>query len=284
MNSVPSTRGSLRNLVHENFATSPVSAEFVRAALALRVRSCAASRRSTASRSGIGVQMSIKDWPADDRPREKLLARGAAALTDAELLAIFLRVGVVGLSAVGLARELLQRFGSMAAVVAAPRDEFCAVHGMGEAKFVQLQASVELARRALASAMTERPLLNTPDIVKDYLRLSLAHERVEVFVALWLDAQHKLIEMQVLFRGTLTQTSVYPREVVRAALAKNAAAVIFAHNHPSGSTAPSQADRSLTRVLKDALALIDVTVIDHCIVGRGETHSTVRSMAAMGDM
>ena len=176
--------------------------------------------------------MSIKDWPADDRPREKLLERGAPSLTDAELLAIFLRVGVVGISAVDLARELLQRFGSMAAVVAAPREAFCAVHGMGEAKYVQLQASVELARRALASAMAERPLLDTPDIVKDYLRLSLSHERVEVFVALWLDAQHKLIEMQVLFRGTLSQTSVYPREVVRAALAKNAASVIQAHNHP----------------------------------------------------
>lgn len=228
--------------------------------------------------------MSIKDWPADDRPREKLLERGADALTDAELLAIFLRIGVAGLSAVGLARELLQRFGSVAGVISAPRDEFCAVHGMGEAKYVQLQASVELARRALASAMTERPLLNSPDIVKDYLRLSLGHERVEVFVALWLDAQHRLIEMQTLFRGTLSQTSVYPREVVRAALAKNAAAVILAHNHPSGSTAPSQADRSLTHVLKGALALVDVNVLDHCIVGRGETHSAVRSMAAMGDM
>ena len=228
--------------------------------------------------------MSIKDWPADDRPREKLLERGADSLTDAELLAIFLRVGVVGTSAVGLARELLQRFGSMAAVVAAPRDEFCAVHGMGEAKFVQLQASVELARRALASAMAERPLFNTPEIVKDYLRLSLAHERVEVFVALWLDAKHQLIEMQVLFRGTLSQTSVYPREVVRAAIAKNASGVILAHNHPSGGTVPSQADRTLTTLLKSALALIDVTVIDHCIVGRGETHSTVHSMAMMGEM
>ena len=228
--------------------------------------------------------MSIKDWPADDRPREKLLDRGAASLTDAELLAIFLRVGVVGTSAVGLARELLQQFGSMAGVVAAPREAFCAVHGMGEAKFVQLQASVELARRALASAMSEQPLLNTPEIVKDYLRLSLAHEPVEVFVALWLDAQHKLIDTQVLFRGTLTQTSVYAREVVRAALAKNAAGVILAHNHPSGGSSPSQADRSLTRQLKDALALIDVAVLDHCIVGRGDSNTTVRSMAMMGEM
>ena len=228
--------------------------------------------------------MSITDWPADDRPREKLLDRGAASLTDAELLASFLRVGVVGTSAVGLARELLRQFGSMAGVVAAPREAFCAVHGMGEAKFVQLQASVELARRALASAMSERPLLNTPEIVKDYLRLSLAHEPVEVFVALWLDAQHKLIDTQVLFRGTLTQTSVYAREVVRAALAKNAAGVILAHNHPSGGSSPSQADRSLTRQLKDALALIDVAVLDHCIVGRGDSNTTVRSMAMMGEM
>ena len=228
--------------------------------------------------------MSIKDWPADDRPREKLLALGADALSDAELLAIFLRVGVVGKSAVELARELLQRFGSVAGIVAAPRDEFCAVHGMGEAKFVQFQAAIELARRALASAMSERPMLNTPDIVKDYLRLSLGHERVEVFVALWLDAQHRLIEMQILFRGTLTQTSVYPREVVRAALSKNAAAVILAHNHPSGSTAPSQADLSLTQLLKSALALVDVTVLDHCIVGLGATQTAVRSMAMMGEM
>ena len=228
--------------------------------------------------------MSIKDWPADDRPREKLLALGADALSDAELLAIFLRVGVVGKSAVELARELLQRFGSVAGIVGASRDEFCAVHGMGEAKFVQFQAAIELARRALANAMSERPLLNTPDIVRDYLRLSLGHERVEVFVALWLDAQHRLIDMQVLFRGTLTQTSVYPREVVRAALAKNAANVILAHNHPSGSTTPSQADRSLTQLLKSALALVDVAVLDHCIVGRGETQSSVRSMAMMGDM
>jgi DNA repair protein RadC len=229
--------------------------------------------------------MSIKDWPADDRPREKLLERGAATLTDAELLAIFLRVGVVGLSAVGLARELLQQFGSMAGVINAPRDQFCTVHGMGEAKYVQLQAAVELARRALASALSERPLLENLDVVKDYLRLSLAHERVEVFVALWLDAANKLIEMQVLFRGTLTRTSVYPREVVRAALAKNAASVILAHNHPSGGTHPSSSDRALTQLLKDALALIDVAVIDHCIVGSsGEAHSSVRSMAAMGEM
>lgn len=228
--------------------------------------------------------MSIKDWPADDRPREKLQELGADALTDAELLAIFLRIGVTGKSAVELARDMLRHFGSVAGVVSATADEFCAVHGLGLAKYVQLQASVELTRRALASEMSEQPLLNSPEIVKDYLRLSLAHERVEVFVALWLDARHQLLEMQTLFRGTLTQTSVYPREVVRAAIAKNAAAVILAHNHPSGATAPSHADRALTRVLKSALALVDVTVLDHCIVGRGENRSAVRSMAMMGEI
>lgn len=227
--------------------------------------------------------MSIKHWPADDRPREKLIERGAASLTDAELLAIFLRIGVAGKSAVELARELLDRFGTMADVVNAPREAFCAVHGMGEAKYVQLQASVEIARRALACRMRETPLMNSPDAVHDFLRLTMGHERVEVFVALWLDAQCRLIEMQPLFRGTLTQTSVYPREVVRAAIAKNAASVIFAHNHPSGSTEPSHADLRLTQSLKDALALIDVTVVDHCIVGqRGATLSTEQSVTDDG--
>ncbi len=234
--------------------------------------------------------MSIKHWPADDRPREKLIERGASALTDAELLAIFLRVGVVGKSAVELARDLLDRFGSIADVVNAPREQFCALHGMGESKYVQLQASVEIARRALASQMREQPLLNSPDVVNDFLRLSIGHERVEVFVALWLDAKYRLIEMQTLFRGTLTQASVYPREVVRAAIAKNAANVILAHNHPSGSVVPSQSDHVLTRTLKDALALIDVAVVDHCVVGAralvgsGAPATAVHSMAAMGEL
>jgi DNA repair protein RadC len=237
--------------------------------------------------------MSIKHWPADDRPREKLIERGANALTDAELLAIFLRVGVVGKSAVELARELLDRFGSIADVVNAPLEQFCAVHGMGEAKYVQLQASVEIARRALASRMREMPLLNSPEIVNDFLRLSIGHERVEVFVALWLDNQCRLIEMQTLCRGTLTQANVYVREVVRAAMEKHAANVIFAHNHPSGSIAPSHSDHRLTQHLKSALELIEVKVLDHCIVGlrgvAGDTscdaareNAQVYSMAAMG--
>jgi DNA repair protein RadC len=237
--------------------------------------------------------MSIKHWPADDRPREKLIERGANALTDAELLAIFLRVGVVGKSAVELARELLERFGSIADVVNAPREAFCAVHGMGEAKYVQLQASVEIARRALASRMREMPVLNTAETVSDFLRLSIGHERVEVFVALWLDAKFRLIEMQTLARGTLTQTNVYAREVVRSAIERHAANVIFAHNHPSGHFEPSQSDHRLTQQLKDALALIDVGVVDHCIIGkhvvRGEatareTPTAVYSMAQMGQL
>jgi DNA repair protein RadC len=235
--------------------------------------------------------MSIKHWPADDRPREKLMERGAAALTDAELLAIFLRVGVVGKSAVELARELLDRFGSIADVVNAPRETFCAVHGMGEAKYVQLQASVEIARRALANRMREMPLLNSTEVVNDFLRLSIGHERVEVFVALWLDAKFRLIDMQTICRGTLTQASVYPRELVRAAIGKHAANVILAHNHPSGAIEPSHSDRQLTQQIRDALELIDVRVIDHCIVGtRGGAHFSanenahVYSMAAMGHL
>jgi DNA repair protein RadC len=235
--------------------------------------------------------MSIRDWPADDRPREKLIERGASALTDAELLAIFLRVGVVGKSAVELARELLDRFGSVADVVNAPREAFCAVHGMGEAKYVQLQATVEIARRSLASRMREMPLLDTAETVSDFLRLSIGHERVEVFVALWLDAKFRLIDMQTLSRGTLTQTNVYAREVVRSAIERHAANVIFAHNHPSGHAEPSQSDHRLTQQLKDALALIDVGVIDHCIVARQclarditskENAANIYSMAQMG--
>ncbi len=232
--------------------------------------------------------MSIRDWPADDRPREKLLARGARALTDAELLAIFLRTGIEGRSAVELARDLLARFGSLAGVVAADCADFTAVHGLGEAKYVQLQAAVELSRRALATALSERPVMGSPEAVSDYLRLVLGFESVEIFVALWLDSQHRLIAMDELARGTLGQASVYPREVVKSALARQAAAVVFAHNHPSGVTTPSAADRQLTATLKSALALIDVRVLDHCIVGatnaQGERSRPVHSMAACGEL
>ncbi len=217
--------------------------------------------------------MSINDWPIDDRPREKLLAKGAASLSDAELLAIFLRVGIKGKSAVELARVLLVKFGSLGGIIAASREEFSSVAGLGAAKFAQLHAAKELMRRALASEMKAGVNLGSPTVVRDYLRMSIQDRHVEVFVGLFLDAQNRVIATDELFSGTLTQTSVFPREVVRKALQYNAAAVIFAHNHPSGVAEPSHADESLTRALKEALALIDVRVLDHFVVGRGATMS-----------
>ena len=210
--------------------------------------------------------MSITDWPADERPRERLLAQGAAALSDAELLAIFLRVGVRGKSAVDLGRELIGHFTSLGRLFAATQDELSSIHGMGPAKFVQLQAVLEMSRRALAEEMKQASVFATPDAVRDYLRLHLAGLPHEVFFVLWLDAQNRLIAGEELFRGTLTQTSVYPREVVKKALWHNAAAVVLAHNHPSGVSEPSSADQSLTRELKKALALVDVRVLDHFVV------------------
>ncbi|MFA6120049.1 MAG: DNA repair protein RadC [Sideroxydans sp.] len=210
--------------------------------------------------------MSITDWPAGERPREKLLERGASALSDAELLAIFLRTGVVGKSAVDLARELLERFGNLTQLIAASEKEFCEIHGLGQAKYVQLQAAVEISRRALQEEMKLGDALNSPRAVREYLQLLLRARQQEVFVALFLDAQHRVIATEELFHGTLTQTSVYPREVVKRALYHNAAAIIFAHNHPSGVAEPSQSDQLLTDALKQALALVDVRVLDHFIV------------------
>ncbi len=213
--------------------------------------------------------MAITDWPEDERPRERLLKQGAAALSDAELLAIFLRVGVKGQSAVDLARTLLGNFGSLTRLFGAPEKELSAIHGMGSAKYVQLQAVLEMARRALHEELTVRDLLSAPGAVRDWLRLHLAALPHEVFIALWLDAQNRLIAHDELFRGTLTQTSVYPREVVKQALTRNAAAVVLAHNHPSGLAEPSQADRQLTEALKQALALVDVKLLDHFVVAAG---------------
>ena len=207
--------------------------------------------------------MAITDWPEGERPRERLLAHGPEALSDAELLAIYLRVGVRGKSAVDLARDLLQRFGTLAE---ASLDELASVSGIGMAKAAQLKASFELARRALSQDMATRDSFTSPGKVRDWLRLKLASRGHEVFMALWLDAQNRLLKADELFSGTLTQTSVYPREVVKAALANNAAAVILAHNHPSGIAEPSRADEMLTRSLKEALALVDVKVLDHFIV------------------
>jgi DNA repair protein RadC len=215
--------------------------------------------------------MAIKDWPSDERPRERLRRHGAAALSDAELLAIFLRVGVRGSSAVDLARTLLQRFdGNLGRLAAASLAQLADQPGIGPAKASQLVAALELARRALHSAMIERDNLSSPGAVKDWLRLKLADLPHEVFGALWLDAQNRLIRYEELFRGSLTQTSVYPREVVKQALACNAAGVIFAHNHPSGVGEPSLADQSLTAALRQALAMIDVRLLDHFVIaGRG---------------
>ncbi len=210
--------------------------------------------------------MSITDWPVGERPREKLLQRGVSSLSDAELLAIFLRTGVAGRSAVDLARELLSGFGSLTRLFAASEREFCSVHGMGQAKFVQLQAVLEMSRRALQEEMRSGDALNSPRAVREYLQLLLRTRSQEVFIAIFLDAQHRVIDSEELFHGTLTQTSVYPREVVKRTLHHNAAAVIFAHNHPSGVAEPSQSDQLLTDALKQALQLVDVRVLDHFIV------------------
>jgi len=210
--------------------------------------------------------MAITDWPALERPREKLLQMGAASLSDAELLAIFLRTGVRGKSAVDLARELLAHCGSLGALFALKRSELDSLPGLGDAKLSQLQAVLELARRALAETLRTGDALGSPAAVRDFLRLTLANREHEVFLMVLLDAQNRVLICEELFRGTLTQTSVYPREVVKCALEHNAAAVILAHNHPSGVAEPSHADQALTQSLKQALALVDVRVLDHFIV------------------
>jgi DNA repair protein RadC len=211
--------------------------------------------------------MPITDWPADERPREKLLARGAAALTDAELLAIFLRTGSPGRTALDLARDLLGRFGGLRALLRTSREEFCEVHGLGEAKYVQLQAGLELARRHLAEALAGREALKDPSAVRRLLQARLRDRQHETFAALFLDNQHRVIAFDELSQGTIDGASVYPREVIRAALKHGAAAVIFAHNHPSGVAEPSSADRTLTERLKAALAQVDIRVLDHFVVG-----------------
>jgi DNA repair protein RadC len=217
--------------------------------------------------------MSIADWPAAERPREKLLELGPKALSDAELLAIFLRVGCVGKSAVDLARELLQEYGGLRPLLEASQSDFCKGLGLGNAKYAQLQAVLEMGRRHLSATMKEGDLLTSPDLVRNYLSAQLRHQAQEVFAILFLDNQHRLIAYEEMFFGTIDGASVYPREVVKKALAKNAAAVILAHNHPSGIAEPSQADQRITRRLQDALLLVDVRVIDHMVVGAREVVS-----------
>lgn len=207
--------------------------------------------------------MAITDWPEGERPRERLLAQGAAVLTDAELLAVLLRTGLPGKSAVELGRELIARFKGVSGLFAA---DLAGIKGIGPAKRAQFEAAIELARRSLREELEAGAALTSPGAVRDYLRLAIGARQHEVFVCLWLDAQHRVIGAQEAFQGTLTQTSVHPREIVKAALARNAAAVIFAHNHPSGAAQPSQADELLTRNLKEALALVEVKVLDHFIV------------------
>lgn len=219
--------------------------------------------------------MAIRDWPAAERPREKLVELGAEALSDAELLAIFLRVGVVGKSAVDLARDLLTQFGSLNAIFSATEQELSQVHGIGASKYVQLQAIFEMSRRALSEQLQERDVFESPKQVHDYLVLKLGNLNKEVFLVLFLDAQNRLQASEQLFSGTLTETSVYPREVVKRAMHHNTAAVIFAHNHPSGVAKQSQADELITRQLKQALALVDVKVLDHFIVAGNHTMSFV---------
>ena len=217
--------------------------------------------------------MSIRDWPAGERPREKLLAKGAGSLSDAELLAIFLRTGVAGCDAVTLARQLLGQFGSLRALLAADEQQFCQAHGLGLAKFVQLQAVLEMSRRHLAEALQRDDVLTSPQATRRYLQAQLRDRQQEVFALLLLDNQHRVVKFLELFTGTLDAASVYPREVVRSALKHHAAAVILCHNHPSGVAEPSRADRALTARLSAALGLIDVRVLDHLVIGDGETVS-----------
>ena len=218
--------------------------------------------------------MPLKDLPAEQRPREKLLARGAAALGDDELLALLLRTGYKGRGVLELAREVLQTCGGYTGLLQAPPEKLARIKGLGPAKRAELTAVMEMARRALAQQVADQPIFDSPQRVKDYVALHLGGRAQEVFAVLFLDAQHRLqTPIEVLFTGTLSQTSVYPREVVRRALALNAGAVILAHNHPSGVAEPSRADEHLTQALKSALALVDVRVLDHLVVGQGSVVS-----------
>ena len=217
--------------------------------------------------------MAITDWPAAERPREKLIELGAQALSDAELLAIFLRVGVTGKSAVDLARDLLMQFGSLNGIFAATEHELSQIHGIGPSKYVQLQAIFEMSQRALSEQLQQRDVFTSPQAVRDYLVLKLGGLTREVFLVLFLDTQNRLLASEEMFSGSLSETSVYPREVLKRALHHNAASVIFAHNHPSGIAQQSQADELLTKQLRQALALVDVRVLDHFIVAGNNTLS-----------
>lgn len=214
--------------------------------------------------------MSITDWPLAERPREKLLLQGAHTLSDAELLAIFLRVGCAGKSAVDLARELLITFGGLRPLLESSQADFCRGLGLGNAKYAQLQAVLEMARRHLSASLQEGDVMSSPTLVRDFLRAKLRHHSREVFAVMFLDNQNRLIAYEELFFGTIDGAAVYPREILMRALQHKSVAVIFAHNHPSGIAEPSQADRRITQRLQAALELIDVRVLDHMVVG--DTH------------
>jgi len=217
--------------------------------------------------------MGISDWPEHQRPRERLIQEGAPALSDAELLAVLLRVGVKGKNAVELARDMVGHFGSLQGLFGASMAEFCAIHGLGSAKFAQLQAVMELARRAIEEQVKSGCALSSPQAVKQYLRMLFNGKSHESFHVLFLDVKNRLLISREMFRGTLTHTSVYPREVVKEALARNAASVMLAHNHPSGSPEPSESDLLLTRALVQALALVDIRILDHFVVAGQQVHS-----------
>lgn len=224
--------------------------------------------------------MAITDWPENERPREKLLSSGPHTLSDAELLAIFLRTGSKGMSAVDLARTLIHQFGGLRALLQAGRAEFCSHHGLGPAKYVQLQAVLEMARRHSLERLQRADALQNPDDTRAYISARIRHYPAEVFACLFLDSRNRVIAFEELFHGTIDGASVYPREVLRRCMTHNAAAVILAHNHPSGIAEPSQADIRLTRRLSETLALIDVRVLDHLIVGDGE----ISSLAERGQL
>ena len=221
--------------------------------------------------------MPLLQLPADARPREKLLALGPAALSDTELLALLLRTGLAGRGVLAMAQDLIDRFGGLAGLLQADAGSLRQVPGLGgTAKRSQLLAVLEIARRAMAQRLADRPAMAEPGAVAQWLQLHLAHRPHEVFAVMFLDAQHRLLAMEEMFRGTLTETSVYPREVVLRALHHRAAAVVFAHNHPSGTVQPSRADETLTRHLQAALRLVDVRVLDHLVVAPGRWASMVQ--------
>ena len=217
--------------------------------------------------------MTIPDLPPEERPREKLLTRGAAALSDAELLAIFLRTGLPGKSAIELARDLLEEFGGLRPLLGASRERFCKAKGLGDAKFAQVRAVLEMSRRYLEEELRRPETFTSPQASRDYLCARLAGRPQEIFACLFLDTRHRLIRYEELFFGTIDGADVHPRELVRRALEHNAAAVILAHNPPSGVAEPSHADGRITQRIRDALALVDVRVLDHLVIGAGETCS-----------